>query len=117
MQWTLLASLGARPAMSVAILALAACTGPGVAGATCSTESQCENDLQCLSPIGGGCNAQGYCRLRSAGCLTGTQDLILCGCDNAPIDTTCIDESAALPERTAPGPACSSEAGSDSAPE
>jgi hypothetical protein len=117
MRWNVLALLGARLAIPLALLALTECTGRGVAGATCSTDSECVNDLQCLFPIGAGCDAQGYCRLPSAGCLTGTQDLILCGCDTAPVDTTCIDQSAALPERTATGPECSTEAGSDSAPE
>lgn len=114
-QWISPALLGVSAAL--AVLSMAGCASPGVAGATCTTASECASDLQCLFPIGAGCTSQGYCRIQSNGCLAGAQSLILCGCDKTTLDTSCIDPSAALPERTATGPACATEAGTDSAPE
>ena len=101
-------------AISAWLIGLAGCSSPGVAGATCSTDSDCASDLTCLYPIGAGCSSQGSCTIPTPGCLAGTQDFILCGCNDAQVDTTCIHNSAALPQPTATGPACGYEAGPDS---
>jgi hypothetical protein len=101
-------------AMAALVLGIAtACAGSAPSGAACSDSSQCETGLACLYALGAGCSASGQCVVPSSDCSGPTGDLSLCGCSGAVLDLTCIPSIAALPQRTATGPACAVDAGTD----
>jgi hypothetical protein len=101
-------------AMAALALGIAtACAGQAPSGAACSDSSQCENGLACLYALAAGCSASGQCVVPSSGCSGPIDGLSLCGCNGATLDLTCFPTSAALPQRTATGPACALDAGTD----
>jgi hypothetical protein len=77
------------------------------------TSSQCEPGLECLFPLGAGCDAQGACGVSSNDCSGSAAGLVLCGCGDVPLDLTCVSSVAALTQRTATGAACATEGGAD----
>ncbi len=89
------------------------CTGTLPSGASCSATSECETGLACLYAIGSGCNASGMCVVPSSDCSGTIAGLSLCGCGGTPLDLSCVPSIAALPQRTATGPACVADAGAD----
>jgi hypothetical protein len=98
---------------AIAMLAIGeSCTGTLPSGASCSATSECETGLACLYAIGSGCNASGMCVVPSSDCSGSSAGLSLCGC-GAPLDLSCLPSIAALPQRTATGPACVADAGAD----
>jgi len=98
-----------------AVLSLGvACAGSVPAGASCQASNECEPGLACLYALGAGCASPastGQCAIPTNDCSGTGAGLVLCGCGGAQLDLTCLPSSAALPQRTATGAACSSDAG------
>lgn len=95
------------------VAAVVSCTGTLPSGSPCSGSSECETGLSCLYDLGSGCSASGRCVVAVSDCNPSALGLSLCGCNGAPLDTTCIPSNLALTQRTATGVACLADAGAD----
>lgn len=96
-----------------ALVLCISCTGTLPAGSSCSETSECETGLACLYDLGSGCSASGNCVVPSNDCSGPTTGLLLCSCNGAPLDLSCVPSIAALPQRTATGMACVMDGGQD----
>ena len=108
---TLDASIVTAAALALALAAsLSACPGEEPPDGPCSSTGDCQSGLQCLYPLGSGCSGKGQCDVPTTDCAGSAVGLVLCGCGEA-VDLSCVPASAALPVRTATGPACFADGG------
>ena len=105
----LVAAVGSALPLALAAACMS-CAGSVPAGSSCDQSSDCESGLACLYALGSGCGVtKGQCLIPTSDCSGGGPGIVVCDCTGVAL--TCIPSSDALPQRSASGPACASDAG------